>query len=47
MFDAPADNGAARELEQRDVDFGNGADWGGDTSDAGGGDAGGGGDGGW
>ena len=39
MFDAaPADNAAARELEQRPVDFGNGDGWGGDNADAGGGD---------
>ena len=38
MFDdAPADNAAARELEQRLVDFGNGDGWGGDSADAGGG----------
>ncbi len=38
MFDdAPVDNPAARELEQRPVDFGNGDDWGGDNADAGGG----------
>jgi hypothetical protein len=35
FFDAPSDNGASRELERRDVDFGNGAEW-----DAGGGGAG-------
>ena len=39
MFDdAPANNPAARELEQRPVDFGNGDGWGGDNADAGGGD---------
>ena len=39
MFDdAPVNNAAARELEQRPVDFGNGDGWGGDNADAGGGD---------
>ena len=39
MFDdASANNAAARELEQRPVDFGNGDGWGGDSADAGGGD---------
>jgi hypothetical protein len=38
MFDdAPAENAAARELEQRPVDFGNGDGWGADNADAGGG----------
>jgi hypothetical protein len=40
LDDAAADDGAARELEQRQVDFGSGADWdsdGGGTSDDGGG----------
>ena len=39
MFDdAQVNNPAARELEQRPVDFGNGDGWGGDNADAGGGD---------
>lgn len=38
MFDdAQAGNPAARELEQRPVDFGNGDGWGGDSADTGGG----------
>jgi tetratricopeptide (TPR) repeat protein len=48
MFDdAPADNAAARELEQRPIDFGSGDGWGGGDpgSDAGGGSSGD--DGGW
>lgn len=33
MFDnAPSDDAAARDLEQRDVDFGSGGDWGGDAA---------------
>ena len=35
--DAASDNAAARELEQRPVDFGNGDGWGGDDASGGGG----------